>query len=135
MKIIKKSALAVIQNNKLLVVRSHHSQFLLMPGGKPEEGESAVAALEREIKEELNCSIDKHTIKFIGTFEDVAAGGNKSRVKIDLFSGKLKGAPKPSSEIEELVWISAAEVATNSQISPIIRNKIVPFLVGKNVLV
>ena len=133
MKIIQKSALTVIQNNKLLVVRSHHSQFLLMPGGKPEEGESAVAALEREIKEELNCSIDKHTIKFLGTFEDVAAGGNGSIVRIDLYSGTLIGTPKPSSEIEELVWISSKDVSL-PQLSPIIKSKIVSFLVGKGML-
>ena len=135
MKTIQKSALAVIQDSKLLVVRPHSSQFLLMPGGKPEADESSESALKREIMEELSCSIDEKTIKFLGIFEDAAAGGNNSRVKIDLFSGRLKGAPKPSAEIEELVWISAAEVATNSQISQIIRNKIVPFLVGKNMLV
>ena len=101
MKIIQKSALAVIQNNKLLVVRSHNSQFLLMPGGKPEEGESAVAALEREIKEELKCSIDMHTIKFIGTFDDVAAT-DAAVVSIGLYSGNLIGIPKPSSEIKGL---------------------------------
>ena len=134
MKTIQKSALAVIQGNKLLVVRPHNSQFLLMPGGKPNVGESSESALKREIMEELSCSIDEKTIKFLGTFEDVAAGSNGSIVRIDLYRGTLIGTPKPSSEIEELVWISSKDVSL-PQLSPIIKNKIIPFLVGKNMLV
>ena len=134
MSIIQKSALAVIQNNKLLVVRPHNSQFLLMPGGKPNLGESAVAALKREIREELDCSIDEKTITLLGTFEDVAAGSNGSIVRIELYSGNLIGTPQPSSEIEALVWISSNGISL-PQLSPIIKNKIIPFLVGKNMLV
>ena len=134
MKMIQKSALAVIQNNKLLVVRSHHSQFLLMPGGKPNVGESSESALKREIMEELSCSIDEKTIKFLGTFEDVAAGSNGSIVRIDLYTGTLIGTPQPSSEIGELVWVSSKDISLQ-QLSPIIKNKIIPFLVGKNMLV
>ena len=134
MKTIQKSALAVIQGNKLLVVRPRNSQFLLMPGGKPEAGESSESALKREIMEELCCTIDEKTIKFLGAFEDVAAGSNGSIVRIDLYSGTLIGTPKPSSEIEELVWISPKDILL-PQLSPIIKNKIIPFLVGKNMLV
>ena len=133
MKTIQKSALAVIQGNKLLVVRPHNSQFLLMPGGKPNVGESSESALKREIMEELSCSIDEKTIKFLGAFEDIAAGSNGSIVRIDLYSGTLIGTPKPSSEIEELVWISSKDVSL-PQLSPIIKSKIVPFLVGKKML-
>ena len=134
MKTIQKSALAVIQENKLLVVRPHNSQFLLMPGGKPNVGESSESALKREIMEELCCIIDEKTITFLGTFEDVAAGSNSSIVRIDLYRGTLIGTPQPSSEIEELVWISSNDISLQ-QLSPIIKNKIMPFLVGKNMLV
>ena len=134
MKTIQKSALAVIQGSKLLVVRPHNSQFLLMPGGKPNVGEFSESALKREIMEELSCSIDEKTITFLGTFEDIAAGSNDSIVRIDLYTGTLIGAPKPSSEIEELVWISSKDVSL-PQLSAIIKNKILPFLVGKNMLV
>ena len=133
MKIIQKSALAVVQSNKLLVVRPNNSQFLLMPGGKPEADESSESALKREIMEELNCAIDEKSIKFLGVFEDVAAGSNGSMVRIDLYSGSLIGTPKPSSEIEELFWISSKDISL-PQLSPIIKNKIIPFLVGKKLL-
>ncbi len=134
MSLIKKSAIAIVVDNKLLVVKPHNSSYLLMPGGKPEAGESAIAALKREIMEELGCGIDESSLAYLGTFEDVAAGSSAKRVSIDLYSGKLVGTPKPSSEIEELVWISAAEAAANQQVSPIIKNRIVPFLIGKKAL-
>ena len=134
MELIRKSAIAAIKDNKLLVVRPHNSSSLLMPGGKPEEGESAVAALKREIMEELSCSIDEPSIVFLGVFEDAAAGGNNSRVRMELYSGKLEGTPKPSSEIEQLIWISAAGI-NHPQLSPIIKNKILPFLVGKGLII
>ena len=51
MSLIKKSAIAIVVDNKLLVVKPHNSSYLLMPGGKPEAGESAIAALKREIME------------------------------------------------------------------------------------
>ena len=133
MNLIKKSALAVIESNHLLVVRPHKSSFILMPGGKPEEGESAVVALKREIMEELSCSIDEKSLAFLGVFEDSAAGSSNSRVRIRLYSGKLQGTPKPSSEIEQLVWISPEE-SSLPELSQIIKNKILPFLVGKGLL-
>ena len=131
MELIKKSALAVIEKNKLLVVKPHNSSFLLMPGGKPEQGETPVAALKREVMEELGCSIEDSSIAFLGTFEDTAAGSS-NMVSIGLYTGKLVGTPKPCSEIEELVWVGAN--SRDGRISPVIRNKIVPFLVGRKLL-
>ena len=82
--------------------------------------------------EELGCGIDEKSIKFLGTFEDAAAGGSAKRVSIDLYSGRLVGIPKPCSEIEELVWVTAD--ASMPQLSPIIRNRILPFLVDRKLL-
>ena len=132
MKLIKKSALTVIKDNKLLVVRAKGSSYFLMPGGKPKEGETEIAALKREIMEELCCGIGDASLTLLGRFEDFTSDG-KSRVAIDLFAGELIGEPKPSSEIEELKWISAAD-AINPFLTPIVKKQILPFLVGKKML-
>ncbi|MBI2581463.1 NUDIX domain-containing protein [Candidatus Woesearchaeota archaeon] len=132
MKLIKKSALTVINGNRLLVVRAKGSSYFLMPGGKPKEGESAIAALEREIMEELSCGIDRSSVIYLGNFEELTVDG-KARVLIDLYTGALFGEPKPSSEIEELKWISAAD-AINPFLTPIVKKQILPFLVGRKML-
>ncbi len=132
MKLIKKSALAVIKDNKLLVVRSKGSSYFLMPGGKPKEGETEIAALKREIMEELGCGIDNSSVIYLGKFEDLTADG-KARVLIDLYTGTLLGEPKPSSEIEELKWVSAKD-ALNPFLTPVIKRQILPFLVGRKML-
>ncbi len=132
MKLIKKSALTVIKSNKLLVVRAKGSSYFLMPGGKPKEGETEIAALKREIMEELGCGIDDASLTLLGRFEDFTSDG-KSRVAIDLFAGELIGEPKPSSEIEELKWISAAD-AISPFLTPIVKKQILPFLIGRKML-
>ncbi|MBI2141803.1 NUDIX domain-containing protein [Candidatus Woesearchaeota archaeon] len=132
MKLIKKSALAVIKDNRLLLVRAKGSSYFLMPGGKPKEGESAVEALNREIMEELSCTIDSSSIAYLGNFEDLTADG-KARVSIDLYTGALAGEPKPSSEIEELKWMSAKD-AVNPFLTPVVKRQIMPFLVGRKML-
>lgn len=132
MKLIKKSAMAIVRDNKLLVVRKNGSRYYLMPGGKPEKGESAVDALRRELREEISCSVDDTSLALLGHFEDFTSDG-KSRVAIDLFAGEIVGEPKPSSEIEELKWISAAD-SINPFLTPIVKKQIMPFLVGKGML-
>lgn len=132
MKLIKKSAMAIIRGNKLLVVRKKGSRDCLMPGGKPKRGESAVDALRRELLEEISCSVDDASLALLGHFEDFTSDG-KSRVAIDLFAGEIAGEPKPSSEIEEVLWISAAD-SINPFLTPIAKKQILPFLVGKGML-
>ncbi len=132
MKLIKKSAMVVIRDNRLLVVRKKGSRDYLMPGGKPEGDESAAAALKREIMEELGCGFDDASLTFLGHFEDFTSDG-KAKVSIELFTGEIIRMPKPSSEIEELIWVSAAD-AINPFLTPIIKKQILPFLVGKGML-
>lgn len=104
----------------------------LMPGGQIEE-KSDIECLKREIKEELDCDIDIKTVELIGEYTDVAATPGKD-VMIRLYEGKLIGEPKPSSEIGSLHWISKNDII-NYKVSPIIRNKIIPDLINRKILI
>lgn len=132
MKLIKKSAMVIVKDNRLLVVRKRGSPDFLMPGGKPERDESPIEALKREIMEEISCDVDSSSIALLGTFEDLTSDG-RAKVSIDLFSGELIGEPKPSSEIEELGWISAAD-AISPNITPVIKRQILSFLLQNGML-
>lgn len=106
------------------------TQFL-MPGGQIEE-DSDIECLRREIKEELDCEIESDSIKYIETYEDEAANPGKT-VMIKLYQGEIIGKPTPSSEIGVLYWISKDDI-NNPKVSPIIKNKIIPDLIKKQIL-
>lgn len=103
----------------------------LMPGGKLEE-KSDIECLKSEIKEELGCDVDVVSLELIGEYTDVAATPGRD-VMIRLYKGKLIGTPNPSTEIGTLHWIGKEDVA-NQKVSPIIRNKIIPDLVNKEII-
>ncbi|MBI2134327.1 NUDIX domain-containing protein [Candidatus Woesearchaeota archaeon] len=125
---IVKVAIAVIRSNRLLLVRKRGLRALILPGGKPERGESRVDALRRELKEELDVKVGK--LSYAGKFIDAAAG-MKGDVMILLYFGSIIGAPKPSSEIKAIVWHG---LAGRHLLSPVVRNKIIPFLRQGNLL-
>jgi 8-oxo-dGTP diphosphatase len=126
MHLIKKSAIAIIRNNKILMVRERGENYYKTLGGKPEGNESFEEALEREIMEEIGCKIDANSIKFYGKFEDVAASDPDAIVQISMFRGEITGEPAPSGEIEEIVWIDST--CKPELLSPIMNNRIIPAL-------
>ena len=103
----------------------------LMPGGKLEE-RSDVECLKAEIKEKLDCDVDVSSLALIGEYTDIAATPGRD-VMIRLYRGKLIGDPKPSTEIGALHWIGKDDL-TNQNVSPIIRNKIIPDLIDKKII-
>jgi 8-oxo-dGTP pyrophosphatase MutT (NUDIX family) len=104
----------------------------LMPGGKFEE-ETVEECLKAETKEELGCDLDMTSLIFINDYTDVAASSPDRDVLIRLYQGKLLGRPTPSTEIGALHWIGREDLS-NEKVSPIIRNKIIPDLIEKNIL-
>ncbi|MDO8573268.1 MAG: NUDIX domain-containing protein [Candidatus Daviesbacteria bacterium] len=125
MKTIKKVALAVFKDKKMLQVRSKNQPLVFFTlGGKLKEGESEIEALKREVMEEVGCEIEESSLKYLTEFEDVAHGGG--RVAIRVFEGKLIGIPKPSSEIAEIGWFDSNSDKKN--ISVIAKRTIFPWL-------
>ena len=124
---ILKVGLAVTDDNGLLLVRKKGGSSYILPGGKPELGESDREALAREIEEELGCSIDIDSLIFLGTFSDRAADMKRTTVTVKLYWAKLLGSPSPKSEIENLEWFHP-RLRANLSLAPSLQNHIVPFL-------
>lgn len=127
MKVIKKLALAVFKDKKILFVRSHkHPEVFFTLGGKIEKGESEVDCLKREVMEEIGCQVDEDSLKFLVEFEDIAHGKDGALLNIRIYQGNIIGEPKASSEIAEVGWFD-----TNSDkkhFSEIAQKKILPWL-------
>jgi 8-oxo-dGTP pyrophosphatase MutT (NUDIX family) len=129
---IHKAGLLLIREGRLLLCRKKHgTPLLILPGGKFEPGETPDQCLRRELREEIGVE-DREGFKFVGTYEDAAAGEVDKTVRIELYSGELNGEPSPRSEIAELVWFGKED--DRAQLSPSIRNKILPDLIAREVL-
>ena len=132
-----KIGLLVLNEDKTkFLVCEKYPQFVtsdyIMPGGKLEE-ESDIECLKNEIKEELNCEVDIESLEYISEYVDVAAGKPDRDVSIKLYKGKIIGQPVPSTEIKAIHWINKEDI-DNKQVSPIIKNKIIPDLIKREIL-
>jgi 8-oxo-dGTP pyrophosphatase MutT (NUDIX family) len=132
---IYKYGLVVIESNRLLLCKPYAFDDLILPGGTKDGDENHVENLVREVEEELGAEarLNLRSLQYLGNFEDIAAGRTYRRVEIEAYTGELSGDLKASSEIKSLVWFSTND--NLKQLSPIIRNKILPFLIANHLLI
>jgi 8-oxo-dGTP diphosphatase len=97
---------AIIENDNneiLCALRSpkmNLSNFWEFPGGKIEKDESLKEAIEREIKEELDCDIE-----FISVFNDNTHKYENFIVNLITVKCKLVGGTPTPSEHSKLIWL------------------------------
>jgi 8-oxo-dGTP diphosphatase len=121
MTIIDKLAWIEIENDKVLSSRSKGKNIFYIPGGKREANENDAQVLIREIREELSVELQENTLQYIGTFEAQADGHQTGIiVRMTCYSGQYIGTLKPSSEIEEISWLSVADKDKISAVDKII---------------
>jgi ADP-ribose pyrophosphatase YjhB (NUDIX family) len=132
MQMIRKVALAVFKNKKLLCVRSHkNAEVFYCLGGTVEEGESDKEALSREVREEVGCELGEK-IELLETFEDWAHGKQDIKVQIKLYQADLIGEPHPSSEIAEIDYFDSQ--TDPKKLSVIAINQMFPWLKSKGLI-
>jgi 8-oxo-dGTP diphosphatase len=127
---ITKIGLALMDGDRVLLVRKRGSDFLILPGGKPEKNETDVQALSRELDEELGCHLVCDRLTFLGTFSDEAAGMPGVNVTVRLYAGSVVGIPTPQAEIDSIVWWTPTG-QHHSPLAPSLKNSILPFLHSK----
>jgi 8-oxo-dGTP diphosphatase len=122
-------AAAVIRDRqgRLLLVRKRGTSAFMQPGGKIDANESALAALAREVFEELGCRIQPASTRFLGQFAAPAANEAGQNVLADLFAVAIDGTVAPAAEIEEVVWVDAAAPGAY-RLAPLTRAYILPLL-------
>lgn len=126
---IHKSGGILIRDRKLLVERSYGKEFFIAPGGSLEPGETAQAALIRELMEEFAVEVLEENLEPFGTFYANAAGQINKRLRMDVFVvTQWSGVPTPSSEVEEIHWINSMS-AKNLKLGSIFEHEVIPRLI------
>jgi len=100
-----KIALLVIKDRKVLMARSKGIEHFYMPGGKRDKGENDVECLVRECKEELGIDVDPASAVLYGVFSSYAYV-DKPLAKLSMYQANYRGTPTPTSEIEDIMWLS-----------------------------
>ncbi|ADC51503.1 hypothetical protein BpOF4_17310 [Alkalihalophilus pseudofirmus OF4] len=101
---IRKIGAAIVKNNQLLVVSKKESpDFYMLPGGKLEDGETELEALQRELKEELQLSMSTHVL--LGSFYTKSMFGTEPML-LTVYKVETAGDPRPDNEIGKYKWIS-----------------------------
>jgi uncharacterized protein (TIGR00730 family) len=119
------AALVQDREKHVLLVRKKGTRAFMQPGGKLLHSESAVAALERELAEELSCSIRRGSHVFLGSFTAAAANEDGCTVEAALYRVELEGTIRAASEIEEIIWIDPFSPG-QIELAPLTRNIVLP---------
>lgn len=102
---------AVIEDNdRFLVTRRqagvHLAGLWEFPGGKIDSGETHAAALQREIREELDAGLEVGELVFHVTHEYP-----ERTISLFFYRCRLVGQPRPMLG-QEMRWVARAELAT-----------------------
>jgi len=113
---------------RMLSVRKYGTDSYLLPGGKLEPGESPAEAAVREVEEELGVRVATDELVLLGEFEAAAANEPGHVVRSTVFTHPAAIVPYASAEIAELRWALPDELAADSSVAALTRERVVPAL-------
>ena len=119
------AALICDEAGRVLLVRKRGTAAFMQPGGKRDHGEDDIAALSREIAEELGCGVVRSSVRPLGKFDAVAANEPGCRVQACLYGIDVAGEITPSREIDEAIWIDPA-APPDIPLAPLTRDHVLP---------
>ena len=119
------AALIRDEAGRVLVVRKCGTAAFMQPGGKRDAGESDVAALSREIVEELGCCVDQNSVRPLGVFDCAAANEPGFQVRAAVYAVDVEGAIKPQAEIDSVVWVDPTALP-DLHFAPLTRDHVLP---------
>ncbi|CKI16572.1 NUDIX domain-containing protein [Mycolicibacterium smegmatis] len=117
------AAVVLDDDGHVLVVRKRGTTAFMQPGGKIEPGEQPLAALQREVVEELGTAVDPMSVRSLGRHHAVAANEPGHTVDAYLYLVRLHGTPAAAAEIEEMAWVDPASPG-DVELAPLTRDTV-----------
>ncbi len=110
----------VVQDDagRVLTVRKRGTERFMLPGGKPEPGESPAQTGARELGEELGLRADPASMQLLGAFSGPAANEPGRLLESTVFHARPEGEPRAAAEIDELRWLPVDAGALDAEIAP-----------------
>ncbi|WP_017348677.1 NUDIX hydrolase [Pantoea sp. A4] len=113
---------------RCLLVRKQNTTHFMQPGGKIDTGETATAALVRELAEELAVSITSDDLFYLGKFSDSAINEPGCEVIAEIYHLRTdKKDFVPAAEIAEVMWYPADD-GRQVPLAPLTENHLLPLI-------
>ncbi|MEU9804550.1 NUDIX domain-containing protein [Mycobacterium sp. NPDC050853] len=110
-----------------MTVRKRGSTRFMLPGGKPDMGESAEETAVREVREELSINLEPTALRLIGVFRAEAANEPGFDVESTVFEHPPVPVSQPAAEIVELRW-QLLEEPYPADLAPLLAEHVLPVL-------
>ena len=132
---IRVSALVFINDDlEVLTVRKRGTTGFMLPGGKPEAGESFAEAAVREVYEELGLKISAPHLEELGVFTQPALNEPGLMVEAHVYLAPLLDISwhkvRPQAEIEQLRWVHPVSGPLENQ-APLNTEAVFPELIAR----
>jgi len=123
------AAILLNERQQVLLVRKRGTTAFMQPGGKVDPVEQPLAALIRELQEELGLVITAAAATFLGHYQAPAANEPGFSVECALYQVAMRAGDQavPAAEIEEAVWMTVDEPG-DLLLAPLTRDVILPLL-------
>lgn len=122
------AAILTDEFGRCLLVRKRGTTHFIQPGGKMEPNESPVAALTRELQEELNLNLMGQDFSYVGRFTDKAINEPGRVVIAEIYHSVLTASDiQPAAEIEEVIWYPT-DGSKSLLLAPLTENHLMPLV-------
>ena len=120
------AAIVTDSAGRAVVVRKRGTSGFMQPGGKIERGESALAALIRELREELGLEVDVDATEFLGSYEAPALNEPGRTVRAEVFALVTDAELRPAAEIDAIHWLESPSDTEAVELAPLTIDVLLP---------
>ena len=120
------AALLLDRDGRTLLVRKRGTEAFMQAGGKIESGEQPLAALARELDEELGLRFAPAAATYLGHFSAPAAHEPGYEVQAEVFCLRITDTVTAAAEIAEILWVDPL-LEHDLPLAALTRDQILPF--------